>query len=490
MSDPSGISGAIDRIVSTGPVEIRENGQRLASLADFQYEITTQSGRALLHLWSDGRSLARRILRVVEQTPERVLLEVERFGQTKPGKLEFTLAIGRAPKDLTREKFREEFAALLREQFPDEEIESLASAADLEHSISPRYTRGIVASSGARWAVLAASPGENIASIDAMLTFGLLWLDHCRGRGASRIAGLRLFFPRGTGDLLRHRITALASSVSVELYELHDTLRRAQKLEAGGHGNLATRLTPRRESEAILSQAAPDLDPIRALAPDAIAASVVPGTRDVAMRFRGAEFVRWHEGITYFGLADSRVPLRHENRGELKSLIRELQFHRSPAAEGKSHPMYRMQSERWLETYVAADPSRIDARLDPQFVYTQVPAFSAGDRGVLDLLGVTRDRRLVIIELKADEDIHLPLQAADYWLRVRWHQRQGDIRSYGYFPGIELSDAAPLVYLVAPAIRFHPTTGTLLRYLSSEIEVTRVGLAENWRRGLRVALRQ
>jgi len=75
-------------------------------------------------------------------------------------------------------------------------------------------------------------------------------------------------------------------------------------------------------------------------------------------------------------------------------------------------------------------------------------------------------------------------------MRVRWHQRLVYIPSFGYFPGIELSDAPPLVYLVAPAIRFHPTTGTLLRYLSDEIEVTRVGLAENWRRGLRVALRQ
>jgi hypothetical protein len=490
MSDPTGISDAIDRIVSAGPVEVRENGQRLASLADFEYQVTPQSGRALLHLWSEGHSLARRVVRILEQSPERVLLEVERFGQSKPGKLEFALTSVRSAKDLTRDKFREEFAALLREQFPDEEIESLASAADLEHSLSPRYTRGIVAAGSARWAVLAASPAENIASIDSMLTFGLLWLDHCRGRGASRIAGLRLFFPCGSGDLLRHRASALASNVCVELYELQDELRRARRIESGGQGNLVTRLTPRRETESILANAAPDLDPIRALAPDAIAATAVPGTRDVALRFRGAEFARWHEGVVFFGLGDSRARLTQENRGDLKALIRELQIRRSPAANGKSHPMFRMQAERWLETYVVADPSRIDPRIDPRFIYSQVPAFSAGDRGVLDLLGVTRDRRLVIIELKADEDIHLPLQAADYWLRVRWHQRQGDIRSFGYFPGIELSDATPLVYLVAPAIRFHPTTGTLLRYLSDEIEVTRVGLAENWRCGLRVALRQ
>jgi hypothetical protein len=31
-----------------------------------------------------------------------------------------------------------------------------------------------------------------------------------------------------------------------------------------------------------------------------------------------------------------------------------------------------------------------------------------------------RDGRLAVLELKAGEDIHLILQAVDYWLRVRW----------------------------------------------------------------------
>src|SRR5262249_52690940 len=125
MPDPTGITDAIDRMVSAGPVEVRENGERLASLADFEYEVTPQAGRALIHLWSEGRPLARRVVRVVEQSPARVLLEVERFGQSKPGKLEFALVAARPTKELTRDKFREEFASLLREQFPDEEIESL-----------------------------------------------------------------------------------------------------------------------------------------------------------------------------------------------------------------------------------------------------------------------------------------------------------------------------------------------------------------------------
>jgi len=84
----------------------------------------------------------------------------------------------------------------------------------------------------------------------------------------------------------------------------------------------------------------------------------------------------------------------------------------------------------------------------------------------------------------------LPLQAAAHWLRIRLHLEQRDFARYGYFPGIELQAGPPLVYLVAPALRFHPSTDTLLRFLSPELESTRVGLAESWRRGLRVVTRQ
>jgi hypothetical protein len=67
---------------------------------------------------------------------------------------------------------------------------------------------------------------------------------------------------------------------------------------------------------------------------------------------------------------------------------------------------------------------------------------------------------------------------------------QGDLPRYGYFPGIELQAAPPLVYLVAPALRFHPATDRLLRMLTPQLDIVRVGLAEHWRRGLSVVLRQ
>lgn len=103
---------------------------------------------------------------------------------------------------------------------------------------------------------------------------------------------------------------------------------------------------------------------------------------------------------------------------------------------------------------------------------------------------MTRTRRRAILELKAAEDLDLPLQAADYSSRIRRHQAQGDLARNGYFPGLELQSDPPLVYLISPALRFHPSTDTLLHFLRPEMEVIRVGLAENWRKGLRVMMRQ
>jgi hypothetical protein len=47
-----------------------------------------------------------------------------------------------------------------------------------------------------------------------------------------------------------------------------------------------------------------------------------------------------------------------------------------------------------------------------------------------------------------------------------------------------------LLYLVAPALRVHPATDTLLRYLSSRIDVTLVGINERWREGVEVVFRK
>ena len=192
----------------------------------------------------------------------------------------------------------------------------------------------------------------------------------------------------------------------------------------------------------------------------------------------------------FYGIGDPRRALTPDRQEDFESLLRELDAHRSPVATDTKHPLYRAQPERWLESLIAADPTRVDARLDPRFFYAQVPALTAGDRGVMDAVAVTRNGRLAVIELKASEDLQLVMQAVDYWLRVRWHHAQQDFARYGYFSGIELDPRPPLLFLVAPALHFHPASDAILQCLDPEIEIFRVGVSEHWRRGVKVVLRQ
>jgi hypothetical protein len=156
----------------------------------------------------------------------------------------------------------------------------------------------------------------------------------------------------------------------------------------------------------------------------------------------------------------------------------------------RQHALFRMHPERWLESLVVGDVSVIDQRLESRELYSQVPAFSAADRAMIDVLTTTHDGRLAVVELKADEDIHLPLQGLDYWSRVDWHHARGEFHKYGYFSGRELSSEAPLLLLVAPALHVHPTTDALLRYLSPEIDWEFIGIDERWREGVRVVFRK
>jgi hypothetical protein len=58
----------------------------------------------------------------------------------------------------------------------------------------------------------------------------------------------------------------------------------------------------------------------------------------------------------------------------------------------RDHPLWRLHPERWLESLVVQNVAAVDERLDASCLYSQVPAFSASDRAMIDVLTVTRRR--------------------------------------------------------------------------------------------------
>jgi hypothetical protein len=159
---------------------------------------------------------------------------------------------------------------------------------------------------------------------------------------------------------------------------------------------------------------------------------------------------------------------------------------RGASAPDRMNPLFLRYPEAWLESQVRAGIERIDATLLPSPLYGQVPEFAAGERTVIDLLAADREGRLAVIEVKAGQDIHLPLQALDYWMRVKWHLDRGEFAGRGYFPGLSLANRAPRLLLVAPALDYHPSNQTVLGYFSPEVGIERVGIGVEWRKELRV----
>jgi hypothetical protein len=486
------LQASLQEFTASGIVEVRENGGSIAPFSGMSWEVRGDGAKPLLHLWSEQFNLTRRVLAITDHSEQRLALAVERFGRNKPDRLEFIRReFERGARQVSREHFRDRLAHLLGEQFPDETVESLVASPDLEHSLSGNYARGILRRGSAYVAVMAVPGGESSDVADNSLTFALLWVRRAREsnyRGA--VTGLRIILPKDACGTVAHRLAALDPELSVELYEHDPALDILEKIDPRRAGNLDTWLVPHRESEALLAQARPALDAIAAAAPHAVTLHTASQSREVWLRYRGLPFARWDDGRVFFGINDASEELKTASRPALKRLLHDLELHRHPLASNTRHPLHRAQPERWLESIVREDVTRVDAMLDERFVYAQVFANAGSERGILDLLTVTRSGRLAIIELKASEHIHLPLQAADYWLRVRRQLQSGEIARYGYFPGVVLQETPPLVYLVAPALRFHPTTDHLLNSLSPEMEVVRVGLAEGWRRGLRVVMRQ
>lgn len=138
-----------------------------------------------------------------------------------------------------------------------------------------------------------------------MLSYALIWLDWQREHARrTAVAGLRLFLPAGSSPVTVHRLQSLSAHAPVEIYEIEESAWRARRADSQDIGNLATWLTPRRDVERTLDAAREIVERVRALAPEAIDAVVPPGTREVALRFRGLEFARWRHGRLFYGLPD------------------------------------------------------------------------------------------------------------------------------------------------------------------------------------------
>jgi hypothetical protein len=479
-----------------------ENGSVLFDLANARYSISAEHSKCLLHIWSAERNIVRRILHA--EVKNGVLrLSVLRLGQTHPTKLEICRHRDRrtaSAKKTARNLYQNRLRRVLESRFPDYKLIQLSSSMDLERSFGPVYARGLLRKGQSSFAVLGVNAEETQPSIDAALTFGILWLHACREAqdGRCLVQGLKLFVPPRRELIIRERISCLNSAIAKwQLFTFDERQNETCEVDCLDHGNIATRLVHRPDEASARTRFSESISRIQQLLPSVTMAVLSPA--EIAFRWHGLELARarlsQQPGSTpaaqeiVFGVGPEERVLDERNFSDFVNLIRSAAEVRH--ADGPhDHTLFRLHPERWLESVLVQDVTPVDERLDNACVYSQVPAFSASDRAMVDVLTSTCGGRLAILELKADEDIHLPLQGLDYWSRVNWHHARGEFTKFGYFPGRELSPEPPLLYLIAPALHVHPATDTLLQYIAPGIGWILLGIDEHWRRGVRPVFRK
>jgi hypothetical protein len=460
---------------------VLDPGEEPLPLIPDQWSLSEWNGRLVLEAWDAKRNLVRKLTGLKEQRSGRLALAIERFPRTE-GELQIADLAAPSGRDLERKSsraaFRDRFSLMLAREFPQWRIEEVSAEANLEQSLSAVYTRAFLRLGSSGMAAMAVAP--ETPDCAGIVPFGLIWLDYLRRREKKlSIRHLLLYVPSH-----REREAAFRAgwidprAADCRLYAF-DERDRVGMVDFADTGNVDSVLPPCNRSSPPPDIAIRVLEEI----PDAVAIGQSDGS--VGLRIRGLEFARMAGGRFTCGVSRRR-------RASLENVVEmahAIGIVRNPRAEDHQHPLYTSSPEGWLESEIRAHPETIDASLKSTPIYGQVPIFSGGDRGIVDLLAIDCTGRLAVIEIKASADVQLPFQALDYWLRVRKHLAAGDFERLGYFAGHVVSPEAPRILLVAPALEFHSTTETLLSSFPPEIEVTRIGLAAGWRSELRVMFR-
>jgi hypothetical protein len=303
------------------------------------------------------------------------------------------------------------------------------------------------------------------------------------------------------------------AAADFQLFTLDERSEDLVPIDFRDTGNLESRLVHAFSASAAVERCQAGVDRLMSLLPLAARDRVEVCARsasETCLLLHGLEFARVRHGMAAhsftreneitFGAGANETPLTPENESLCRQFFARLVHSRHPDG-AHTDALFRLQPERWLESRLRSNIDELLPNLRGDLLLSQVPALASGDRGMLDLLTLDRDGRLAVIELKADEDLHLPMQALDYWIRVRAlnQDRQavaGNSRPLsaferqGYFARAEVSPLPPRLSLAAPALRIHPANEPVLRYLSPEVEWELIALTEHWRRELRVVFRK
>ena len=387
--------------------------------------------------------------------------------------------------------------AILVSDYLSAKIEKSALSPGMRRDQPGRYARIILRLRHERIAVTGIVAESDVRNVDSLFSSTVLWFQRMlQSPKRPHIQRLLLIVERQIIDAARQRHVLLRDSLRdrIELLLIDEHWNEITPAARFERKQLwrkrLTRFPPVNETEASNRTEA-----IVTHAPEAIDA--VASRHGQTLRYHGLPFARvrriMNQDRIWFGIEGSRRRSLDEyhTRDWLK-LLRDLGEYRSADCRDRRHWLYRASGEAWLESILRRDITKLDPGLIIAPLHAQFRTSHGGPTGArpIDLLALRHDGRLVVIELKVNEDREHVFQGVDYWRRVEAHRRRGHISSAKLFGDREISDESPLVYLVAPTLRFHPSFATLGRTIAPDIEIYRFDINEHWRGEVRVVRRE
>jgi hypothetical protein len=464
-----------------------------------EIEIALSHHRLLLSCWTEKGSRTWRILDW-HWDDGTLLLNVSRRMGGERTRLELIprtsaktiAATVRAARQIRCERL----AQLVCERQPKTSVERCALSPGTRPGQPGRYARILLRWKGERIAASGPVASRRQSPVDAFLSSTLLWFIRTRDRArGSFVKQLWLIVPEDLAKPVCYRVALLRESLRsvIKIFIVDDDLNALSPVSCPERHELWTSRIARFPPIAATTMS-DETRAILAEAPEAI--DVVHSRHGETLRYFGLPFARVRTllGVerVWFGIDSSHRRLLDDTScRDWQNLLRDLREHRSATTHDRGHAFYRNAAEAWLESLLRRDITKLDPGLVIAPLHAQFRTAHSGKLGIrpIDLLALRQDGRLVVIELKASEDREHVLQGADYWRRVEAHRRRGHIAKAKLFGDKKIKDEPPLVYLVAPTLRVHPSFNTLARCISNDIEIYRFDINEDWRSGVRVMRR-
>ena len=490
----------ISELIATHPEWFcTAGGENTYAVNRNELELSVANHRLVLNSWTEKGTRVWKIFSW-EWSGEKLLLQgSRRMGAERP-LIELVPRASAAALSLTvrtaRQAQCDRLAELACSVGPQLKVERSSLSPGARRGQPGPYARIVLWQKNRRIAVTGHVVTSKASDADTFLASALLWFKRTAERSrAPYIERLWLMVEGPIVKPLVPRIALLRQSWQdvIRVYEVDRAFIEASQVTVPAREDLwkkrLTRfppVTPEENGELT--------NRLLSMAPDAI--DVVHARHGKTLRYHGLPFARIRQVLSreraWFGLEGGRRRLLEEtSEDQWNELLRMLKDHRSAGAEDHYHALYRNAGEAWLESLLRRDITRLDPGLIIAPLYAQFRISRAGVPGVrpIDLLALRRDGRLTVIELKVFESREHVLQGVDYWQRVESHRRRGNIARARLFGDRKIKNEAPLIYLVAPTLRVHPSLTTMAHAIAPDLEIYRFDINEDWRAGVRVMRR-